>query len=526
MKADPHSTGSRRTRETTMSSINLRQVSTLAPHPLFQDLNLTVGGSERLGLVAGNGAGKSTLLRCLAGLTEPMSGEIIRSRGLRLGFVEQDVPGNLLDLPLGEAVRRALPPAERDANAWRVDVALGEFDTPPELNNRSVRALSGGWQRLAMIARAWMTDPDMLLLDEPTNHLDLAKIELLESWINDPAHRIPMVIASHDRRFLDTCTTRTLFLRPETSRLYEHPYTRARHLLEADDTAQTAKFAKDRTEADRLRRSAGALRNIGINSHSDAAQKKSMQMGQRAESLEQTLRPLHKERSGDIRLGARATHARVLLTIDDVAIATPNGQALFRTGKLKVGQGDRIVVLGRNGVGKSLFIRLLNQAIMDRDSVPGIQVHVSVVLGHVDQRMSQLPSPESPLGFIADRFRLGDQRSVGLLAGAGFGVEQQRQPIARLSPGQKARLGLLALRLTEPNLYLMDEPTNHVDIAGQEKLEAEILAHGATCVMASHDRRFVKTVATRYLLIDAGGMSEIDLPREFKELVAGRSRAR
>jgi ATPase subunit of ABC transporter with duplicated ATPase domains len=509
-----------------MSSMNLRQVGILTPHSLFQDLNFTIGGSERLGLVAGNGAGKSTLLRCLAGLTEPMSGEIIRSRGLRLEFVEQDVPGNLLDLTLAEAVRRALPLAERDANAWRVDVALDEFDTPAELRDRPVRALSGGWQRLAMIARAWVSEPDMLLLDEPTNHLDLAKIELLESWISDPTHRIPMVIASHDRRFLDTCTTRTLFLRPETSRLYEHPYTRARHLLAADDAAQAAKFAKDRTEADRLRRSAGALRNIGINSRSDAAQKKSMQMGQRAESLEQTLRPLQKERAGDIRLGSRSTHARVLVTIDDVAIATPDGQLLFHTGKLNVAQGDRIVLLGRNGVGKSLFVGLLNRAITDRDSVPGVQVQVSVVPGYIDQQMSQLPSTDTPLDLIAGKFRLGDQRSVSLLAGAGFGVEQQHQSIARLSPGQKARLGLLALRLTEPNLYLLDEPTNHVDIVGQERLEAEILAHGATCVLASHDRSFVKTVATRCLLIEAGKVDEIDLPREFEGTVAGRSRDR
>ncbi|SDR57589.1 ATPase components of ABC transporters with duplicated ATPase domains [Rhizobiales bacterium GAS113] len=507
-----------------MSSINLRQVSVFAPNPLFQDLSLTIGDNERLGLIAGNGAGKSTLLRCLAGLAEPTAGEIIRSRGLRLGFVEQDVASNLLDLPLAEAVRRALPSAEREASAWRVDVTLDEFDTPVELRDRPVRALSGGWQRLALIARAWVAEPDILLLDEPTNHLDLAKIELLESWINDPARRVPMVIASHDRRFLDSCTTRTLFLRPGISRIYGHPYTRARHLLDADDAAQAAKFAKDRSEADRLRRSANALRNIGINSRSDAAQKKSMQMAERAESLEQTLRPAHKERAGEIRLDARGTHARVLIAIDDVAIAAPDGQALFRTGKLSVLQGDRIVVLGRNGAGKSLFIGLLSRAMTQRDSVPGIQVHVSAVLGYVDQQMSQLPSLESPLGFISGRFRLGDQRSVSLLAGAGFGVEQQRQVIARLSPGQKARLGLLALRLTEPNLYLMDEPTNHVDIAGQEKLEAEILAHGATCVLASHDRSFVKTVATRCLLIEAGRMTEIELPREFEEASSGKSR--
>jgi ATPase subunit of ABC transporter with duplicated ATPase domains len=124
--------------------------------------------------------------------------------------------------------------------------------------------------------------------------------------------------------------------------------------------------------------------------------------------------------------------------------------------------------------------------------------------------MSQLPSQPTLLDFIAGEFRLGDQRSLSLLAGAGFDIDTQRRSIANLSPGQKARLGLLALRLAEPNFYLMDEPTNHVDIAGQERLEAEILAHEATCVLVSHDRFFARTIATRFLRIDGNRMHEME----------------
>lgn len=228
-----------------MGSLNLRGVGILTPEPLFQDLTLTLQDGDRLGLVAGNGAGKSTLLRCLAGLAEPGAGKITRSRGLRVALVEQDMPANLLDLPLYEAIRRAIPAAERDGQAWRVDVVLDEFAAPLALHERPVRQLSGGWQRLALIARAWVAEPDALLLDEPTNHLDLEKIELLEGWINDPARQMPIVIASHDRRFLDRCTTRTLFLRPGVSAVYAHPYTRARHLLAEDDAARQAQLDRD-----------------------------------------------------------------------------------------------------------------------------------------------------------------------------------------------------------------------------------------------------------------------------------------
>ncbi len=158
-----------------MSSITLRDVGVLSPRPLFQNLTLIIGEGDRVGLIAGNGGGKTTLLRCLAGLAEPTTGTIVRSRGLRVGYVEQDVPDSLLNLSLAEAVRRALPAAERESHQWRVDVVLDEFATPPELHDRPLHALSGGWQRLALIARAWIGEPDALLLDEPTNHLDLSQ---------------------------------------------------------------------------------------------------------------------------------------------------------------------------------------------------------------------------------------------------------------------------------------------------------------------------------------------------------------
>src|SRR5262245_18185869 len=126
-----------------MGTISLRDVSLLAPAPLFQNLNLVIGDGDRLGLVADNGAGKTTLLKCLAGILEPTAGEVIRSRGLRIGMVEQEVPANLLDLSFSELVRRALPPAERDAQGWRVDVVLDAFDTPADMRERPMRALSG-----------------------------------------------------------------------------------------------------------------------------------------------------------------------------------------------------------------------------------------------------------------------------------------------------------------------------------------------------------------------------------------------
>jgi len=504
-----------------MSSLSLRNVGVVAHTPLFQNLNLVIGEGDRLGLVAANGAGKSTLLKCLAGLIEPTHGDIVRSRGLRVTLVEQDVPANLLDLSFHDALYRALPTDERESQGWRVDMVLDEFDTPADLRTLPMRALSGGWQRLALIARAWITEPDILLLDEPTNHLDLEKLFKLESWIKTAGYTAPIVVASHDRDFLDACTSKTLFLRPEESISFAHPYRRARDLLEAHDASAQAQREKTLREVKRLRQSAQELRNVGINSGSDAAQIKSAQIKRRADALEQTARSLHRERPGEIRLGNRGTHARVLVALENVTVEAPDGRRLFTVPKLEVAQGDRIVVLGRNGAGKSQAIRLLHRAMNEPDGLPGIRVSPSLALGYVDQDMRQLPDKATAHDFILSRFRLGDQRSRAVLAEAGFSIERQGLPIARLSPGQKARLGLLALRLSEPNFYLMDEPTNHVDIPGREQLEAEILDAEATCIVVSHDRSFVTAIGTRFLLIDKGRLREIDGPEEFYETMQG-----
>src|SRR5262249_50453745 len=153
-----------------------------------------------------------------------------------------------------------------------------------------------------------------------------------------------------------------------------HPYTRARNLLADDDAAAETRRARDKREVQRLRHSAQELKNIGINSRSDAAQKKSAQMARRAHALEQGLPALHSERPGDIRLANRHTHARVLVALDKVRVQAPDGAPLLAIGKLEVCQGDRIVLLGRNGVGKSQLVGLLRRAITTPCSVPGITV--------------------------------------------------------------------------------------------------------------------------------------------------------
>ena len=288
-----------KTREIDVALISLKSLGVTMSAPLFSNLDLVIGAGDRLGIVAANGRGKSTLLKCLAGEFEPTAGDITRSRGLRVGHVEQSVPDALLDRGFHDVVADALPVEQRDSELWRVDVALDSLDVPEGMRARPMRALSGGWQRLALIARVWVTDPDVLLLDEPTNHLDLAKISQLETWLNALPREVPVIVASHDRAFLDATSNRTLFLRPEDSPVFALPYSRARQALDELDASTARKFERDMKIAQQLRKQAAKLNNIGINSGSDLLTVKTKQLKERAERLRMPLyRPIATARPG------------------------------------------------------------------------------------------------------------------------------------------------------------------------------------------------------------------------------------
>lgn len=497
-----------------MATISLRNAGLRSSSLLFSNLNFTVGDGDRLGLVAPNGRGKSTLLRALLGQADLSEGDITTSRGLALGYVPQDIPAQELEVVTRDFVEAGLSSVQRETEAWRADMVLDEFRFPLDLVLKPIGALSGGWQRLALIARGWVGDPDVLLLDEPTNHLDLGRILALEKWIAGLPRATSLIIASHDRQFLDVVTNRTLFLRPDNSPYFPLGYSAARLALDQVDQALDAQRQRDLKEATQLRKQAAKLTNIGINSGSDLLTVKSKQLRERAEKIENQVVSVHKERTGKVMLGNSGAEAKVMLALENLPVAAPDGQALFNVEKMLVFQGDRIVLLGRNGAGKSQLMRLVARALAG-EAVEGMRLSPQVVPGYLDQALDWLPLERTPIDYLVSAFDEGDRRSISLLAGAGFEPERHNKPIRTLSLGQRARLALLALRLRRPNFYLLDEPTNHLDIPGQEQLERDIVEHGATCLVVSHDRAFLRGVGTRYFQIVGRRLKEVDGPEDF-----------
>ncbi len=497
-----------------MTILNIKDLGITLGDPLFTDLDLTVSKGDRIGLVAANGRGKTTLLACIAGEMEQTTGEITRARGLRVGYVQQYVPDGALDLTLHALVLAALPPDQADYESWRVDVVLDDLSVPYDLQHKPLRELSGGWQRTALLAAAWVVEPDLLLLDEPTNHLDLHRIGLLQDWLGRLPRDVPVIMTSHDRAFLDATTNRTLFLRAERSRVFQVPFSHARLALDEADAADERRFANDLNKAQQLRKQAAKLKNIGINSGSDLLVNKTKQLSERAAKIEAAARPAHQERSaGDIKLTNSGTHAKALITLDEIDVTTPDERLLYNTGKKWIAQGDRIVLLGTNGTGKTQLIRRIAAAVQGEPSE--IKSAPTVAMGYSDQHLSQLSDSDTPMQAVAGQFDVGDQRARGLLAGAGVNIQMQDTKIGSLSGGQKARLAMLILRLAQPNFYLLDEPTNHLDIEGQEMLEDELRAHGATCLLVSHDRSFLRNVGNRFWQIERKRLIEVDDPEAF-----------
>lgn len=502
-----------------MGNFNLRSAGHRAGDILFSNLSITIGEQDRVGLVAPNGRGKTTLLRALAGLADLSEGEVTRSRGLTIGYMPQEVPQGSLAQTATQFVSSALDADTLASESWRVDVVMEELSIPSEFRDKPLAELSGGWQRMVLIARAWVTQPDALLMDEPTNHLDLGRILMLEEWLGYAARNIPLIIASHDRAFLDATTNRTLFLRSSEQVYLPLPYSQARAELDRIDAAAEVQRERDLKQAAQLRKQAAKLTNIGINSGSDLLTVKSKQLRDRAEKIETQVLETHRERTGLVRLGNSGAEARVMMAFENVAIETPDGRSLFLVEKLHIFQGDRIVLLGRNGTGKSQFMRVVTEA-LSGSVQQGLRISPQLKPGYLDQALAWLPLDPSPLDYLMHRFDEGDRRTIALLAGAGFPPDRQSKPLRTMSLGQRARLALLALRLEKPNFYLLDEPTNHLDIPGQEQLEDDIRGQGATSILVTHDRAFLKAIGTRFLLIERKKLVEVDGPDQFLEGMA------
>jgi ATPase subunit of ABC transporter with duplicated ATPase domains len=475
----------------------------------------------RTALVGENGAGKSTLLKCLTGELELDDGHVVRSRASKVGYVPQEIPPAYLKLSVREVMDEALRRGGNDpaTDGWRIDMMLGDIGMDPADAAGGYAALSGGWQRLVLVATAaLLEDPDLLILDEPTNHLDLANIATLERWLTDVI-RLPMLIVSHDREFLNRITSRTIFLRSDGAHAFRAPFVAAREALLARDAADARRRSLEEKEIRRLE--AACARYKVWAQKNDEFDKKRRIMQNRIERLEGAKTQVYVARERRLELADGDIEAKAALRVEDLVVATPDGRPLIKIERLLIRTGDRVALLGVNGAGKTTLLAALARAFAAKsdfyDGKAQVRFNPACRLAFFDQAMTDLPLLASPLDYLGGVEGVTHREAIQSLIKAGFPFKRLEQPISLLSFGERARLMFLRLKAERPNFYLLDEPTNHLDIEGQEDLEGELAEADVSCLFVSHDRYFTRSAATRFLEIRRGRLVEVEDPDEFFE---------
>ncbi len=476
---------------------------TFGGRPLFSDIGLAVARGERVALVGANGSGKSTVLRVLAGSMELDGGTRFVQPGLSLGVLAQEPDfsghGSLADFV-----------AAGGAPAHRVAALLDRLGLDPA---RDPEGLSGGEGRRAALARALAGDPDLLLLDEPTNHLDLPTIEWLEELLLGFAGAIMFV--SHDRAFLSRLATRVLWL--DRGRLHELDAG-----FEAFDRWSKDLIEREEREAARLDKRIATetywyLRGVTARRSRNEGRRRRLQ-ALRAERARRIARP------GRAALASEAAPMGGQLVIEAEDIAKRfGGRLLLDAFSTRILRGDRIGIVGANGVGKTTLLKILLGE-LPPDSGK-LRHGTNLIPAYLDQRRAPLQENATlwqtlaPEGGDSIMVRGVQKHVVGYLREFLFDERQALMPVSRLSGGERARLLLARLFAGASNLLVLDEPTNDLDLDTLDLLEEVLADYDGTVLMVSHDRDFLDRLVSSVIVMagdgsaveHAGGYS--DLPR-------------
>jgi ATP-binding cassette subfamily F protein 3 len=464
---------------------------------LLDNADATVGDNVKVGFIGRNGAGKSTLLRILLGEEELDSGEVFRHPSLRLGYLRQHDPF----LP-GET---ALEFLMRDSGQpdWKCGEVAGDFELKGVYLDGPIAKLSGGWQTRLKLAALLLHEPNLLLLDEPTNFLDLRTQILLEHFLRN--HRSACLIVSHDRAFLGATCTHTLDL--SRGKLTTFPGKVDAYLEFQNEKREHEERANDTILAKRRHLEEFIAKNKARAATATLARSKSKQL-ERLELNEVT----GDEPTARIRPPRVEPRKGPALRCRDLAIGYPERQIAADV-HVEIDHGSRAAVVGDNGQGKTTFLRTVVDSLKplagDVRWTHGCQV--GVYAQHV---YSSLPENKTVLDYLHSQAAFGKKvqeilEVAGSLLFRGAHVEK---PISVLSGGERARLCLAGLLLSNYNVLVLDEPGNHLDVDTVDALADALVEYQGTVIFTSHDRHFTKRVATCIVEVRDGRVSHYGGP--------------
>ncbi len=499
---------------------------------LFEGVSLQFNPGNKYGLVGANGSGKSTFLRMLTGDELTSDGTINMPKRLKLGVLKQDhfryehmpilevaMMGNHEVWEAMMEKERLLENADTEFDAERyadvedlilrhdgytLESRAGEIleglGIPTEVHRNPLSTLSGGFKLRVLLAQVLAADPDALLLDEPTNHLDILSIRWLEKFLMD--YKGTAVVISHDHRFLDNICTHIVDVDYETIILYPGNYTAFmeakvgnRDRKEAEIEKRESEIARHKEFVDRFKAKATKARQ--------AQSKMKMMEKIVIERLPQTSRRYPTFKFKQVRPSGRQA-----LEIEGISKSYGDNQVL-KDVSLRVERGDRIAIIGPNGIGKSTLLKI---AVGEVEADAGrIEWGYETYPGYFSQDHNEVPKgskqtveawlweaiPGQPIGFV--------RGNLGMVL---FSGDDVKKPLGGLSGGEAARLVFCKLSVTKPNVLILDEPTNHLDLEAIEALVEGLREYDGTLIFVSHDRWFVQQLANRILEISPKGIQD------------------
>ena len=523
---------------------------------IFSNVKMEINDKDRVAIVGRNGAGKSTLLKIISGELSFDSGERTISKNTTIGYLSQEFIvredlsiyeemitcfDEIISLEANlEKLSYELTPEniENDPGLLdrfdrlqnevlthkdyhyksKIESVLYGLDFTKDVFDKKISTFSGGEKTRLSMAKLLLSEPDLLILDEPTNHLDMENVAWLENYLS--SYNGAIVIVSHDRYFLDKVVNVVYNLEFGKLKKYVGNYSKFLKQYEEDYEKQLKEFTSQQKDIKRLEEF--VQKNIARASTSKMAKSRQKVL----DKMELIDNPKKDDKAANIEFNIKEQSGRDVLMIENLKVGY-DGKQVGNAYNFSVYKGDRIAIVGRNGIGKSTLIK----TIAKKQNAIGGSVHYGskVSLGYYDQKQAEFESSKTILNELWDEYPLMKEAEVRTVLGRFlFRGDSVLKIVRDLSGGEKARLQLAKLMLEKNNLLVLDEPTNHLDITSKQVLEDALENYEGTIVFVSHDRYFINKIANKVLDITGDDYSiylgnyDYYLEKREQELIAKR----
>ena len=509
---------------------------------ILENVSFTVNEYDKVGIIGVNGTGKTTLFKILSGIYGYDSGDIYLGKGVEIGYLEQNTnfhsEGTIFeevlevfkDLIEMETYLRDLEVKianeSSNPNSKELEKIMNEYSNKlekfSELNgygykseakgvlkglgfsdedmDKKINILSGGEKTRVLLAKLLLKNPSLLLLDEPTNHLDSEAIEWLEVFLKQ--YKGTVIIISHDRYFLDQVVNRVFEIHNKKLRTYNGNYSKFIELSKVEKELELKKFEDQQKEIKKQEESIDRLKAYGREKHLKRARSKEKML----DKVEVLDRPEIYRKKANIKFSPSVTSGNDVLEARDISMGYGD-RTLFRNLNLNIYRGEKVALIGPNGAGKSTLFKIIMNNLQPLTGSVKLGTNVHVDYFHQEQKTLNLDN--TIIDEIWNDHPQLTQTTLRTMLGAFlFEDEEVFKKISTLSGGERARVAILKLILSNSNFLLLDEPTNHLDIDSKEVLEEALLNYEGTLFTISHDRYFLNTVIDKILVLDENGITE------------------